>query len=354
MGNMLTKVMDRAVAAGSGSTPTGAPTPLLEPLYGWADPDGSPHRPDAREMLAEWLDALDCVRRPQRIYGLVTLLFHLATLAALVVFLAGYRSPGTVVFFVVAAVLLVTVYNTVWLHRYCVHHAFDFARPWMSRLFLWSNPLGFREESYIFAHQRHHERPDAAGDPYGPHLGFWGSYLAIESIQKFDPALSPEDYARCLRRIEHVGLATHDHADYQRHAAMERPGPLLARTLFAQAIWALPVWLLAGGAGLVAWYAAIFLVMFAMRSFNYWGHGDREKVDGFEFPGKRSLALNQRVFGFLASEWHNNHHRFPRSACYAFFPGQPDLAFVIIRGLARCGIVSHYRDDRESARLASS
>ncbi len=95
------------------------------------------------------------------------------------------------------------------------------------------------------------------------------------------------------------------------------------------------------------------LVMFAMRSFNYWGHGRRAKIAGFEFPGTRNLALNQRLFGYLASEWHNNHHRFPRSACYSFFPGQPDLAFAIIRGLARCGIVSHYRDDRESARVSS-
>jgi len=329
--------------------PAGAPSPLVEPDYGWANPDGSPHRPSFSEAVAEWLTAIDFVHDPKRIYGFVTLLFHLATLGAFATFLLFHLSVGTVVFFLVSAVLLVTAYNTLWLHRFCVHHAFDFARPGYTRLFLWTNPLGFREESYIFAHHRHHERADAAGDPYGPHLGWWGSYLAIESIQKFDSELSRDDYAVCVRRIRHIGLAVNDHETYRRHAAIERAGPLVLRTLFAQVLWAAPIWAWGGTAYLCTWYAAIFLVMFAMRSFNYWGHGHRDKIAGFEFPDRRSLALNQRVYGWLASEWHNNHHRYPRSACYSFFPGQPDLAFLMIRGLHRAGIVAGYRDDREGA-----
>jgi fatty-acid desaturase len=44
-----------------------------------------------------------------------------------------------------------------------------------------------------------------------------------------------------------------------------------------------------------------------------------------------SLAINQLWPGFVAGEWHNNHHLFPNSARAGFLRWQPDISFAFIR-----------------------
>jgi stearoyl-CoA desaturase (delta-9 desaturase) len=61
-------------------------------------------------------------------------------------------------------------------------------------------------------------------------------------------------------------------------------------------------------------------------------------------PGP-SYARNQGFYGFLAGEWHGNHHLHPRSARAGHGPWQPDLAFAIIRLMRRLGIVASYREE---------
>lgn len=83
-----------------------------------------------------------------------------------------------------------------------------------------------------------------------------------------------------------------------------------------------------------------------MRDFNYFGHGgghQRPKRPGWEFYD-RTLALNQTFYGIVASEWHNNHHMFPRSANTGLTPSQIDVSFLVIRLMRKLGIVSSYVD----------
>jgi fatty-acid desaturase len=199
------------------------------------------------------------------------------------------------------------------------------------------------------AHRQHHALSDKAGDPYGPHLGRFGSYLAIEWMQNYDTEITAEKYFALTRTLRHLGLTLNDYEGFRREGSFERLSAFALRMGVAQVFWSLVVFSLGGVPYLVSWYASIFVVMFLMRDFNYSGHGRRPQKPGWEFQSD-SLALNQRFYGYLGSEWHNNHHQYPRSASCSFARGQPDLAFQLIRGLYAIGIVTGYHDSRIEGR----
>ena len=54
--------------------------------------------------------------------------------------------------------------------------------------------------------------------------------------------------------------------------------------------------------------------------------------------------MNQFWPGYVAGEWHNNHHLYPSGARCGFLPYQLDLAWEVIRALSWIGAVSSYRD----------
>ena len=58
------------------------------------------------------------------------------------------------------------------------------------------------------------------------------------------------------------------------------------------------------------------------------------------------MSINQVWPGYVAGEWHNNHHLFPRSARSGFLPYQLDLAYLYVRLLYLLGAVTSYRDSR--------
>ena len=141
-----------------------------------------------------------------------------------------------------------------------------------------------------------------------------------------------------------------DYDGFCREGSFEKLSVFGFRSLAGQLIWALPVFYFGGTPYLFSWYSSIFLVMCSMRYFNYAGHHSIRngqpsniKID--------SQAVNQKFYGYFGSEWHSNHHRYPRSANCSFEVGQTDLAFQIIRGLRAIGIVSTYRNDTPEARL---
>ncbi len=47
------------------------------------------------------------------------------------------------------AMIIISTHGTIWFHRYCTHRAYKFSHPAWARLFLWTNPVCFREESYV-------------------------------------------------------------------------------------------------------------------------------------------------------------------------------------------------------------
>nr|MBA2321931.1 acyl-CoA desaturase [Deltaproteobacteria bacterium] len=50
--------------------------------------------------------------------------------------------------------------------------------------------------------------------------------------------------------------------------------------------------------------------------------------------------------GFVAGEWHNNHHLYPNGARSGFLWYQLDLAWLFIRFYAAIGGITSYRDPK--------
>ncbi|MFE8603036.1 fatty acid desaturase family protein [Archangium violaceum] len=319
---------------------------LQEPTFGWATAEGTPKEPTVGEALREWWDAVNVFADARRLPSALHVAFHLASLGCLVALVGWHLSVKSALYFSVSAFFMATVTHTAWLHRYCSHKAFDFRSPWLARAFLWLNGMGIREDTYAIPHRVHHQRSDRVGDPYGPHLGRLASYLAIESVTKFNTDMTPEQYEHVAKTVSHIGFPISTYEQFRRTGTVEHAGHLAVRTLFAQAFWSGVAYAVGGVPCVLAWYAAVFFVTFLIRDFNYLGHGGRRpraKLQGWEFD-ERTLALNQVFFGVFASEWHNNHHKFPRSANLQLVPAQVDMSFLFIRLLRASGVVTSYVD----------
>jgi stearoyl-CoA desaturase (delta-9 desaturase) len=194
-----------AEPSASGNThPTYRQTMLDKPTYGHPGP--APKTPATRQVLAEWLDAISFWKDRTRLIPAAYATYHFATFLVFIWFLATHFSITSVLTVLLCACFIGTVYNTVWYHRLCSHQAFKFRSLWFARVFLWTNPICLREESYVIPHRIHHAKSDEPGDPYGPHLGWLGSYLATETQQKTNRNLTAAEYERLVKSLEHVGF----------------------------------------------------------------------------------------------------------------------------------------------------
>lgn len=317
---------------------------LLErPTYGHVGP--APSRPSLKEVWLEWIDAISFWKDVSRLLPALYAAYHLATFGVFVFFLIRFFSIPAVLSVVAIAIMIGTVYNTVWYHRYCSHQAFKFRNLWFARLFLWTNPISFREESYVVPHRIHHSVSDEPGDPYGPHLGWLGSYLATESQQKMNRNISAAEYERLVKSLQHVGFVRNTHARFQRTGSVENVWHYGARVVVANVVWPALAYLVAGWQGVLAWISGVFLFTFVVRDFNYRGHSSLIGTH------KRGLPVNQVIYGIIAGEWHENHHAHPRAARSGFTWWQVDLPYWIIRLLKLCGVIERYNSvDTKDAR----
>ncbi|MFT3765711.1 MAG: hypothetical protein QM820_09370 [Minicystis sp.] len=319
---------------------------LAEPSYGRSRDGVTPYRPTAREVARAWLDAVDLRRGPSRIVPFLTAAFYLATAALTVVFVARGPSIRSLAFVAAGVALISTVYNTIWLHRYCAHKAFNFRYPFLRQLFLWTNPLFMREETYALPHHVHHAETEKPADPYGPHLGWLGSFLAFEIMQKTNTEIPPFRYEALKKLLAHVGIPVSSYESFRRTAAVEPIGHFVLRATVAQIVYGTATYLLGGTQLVLAWFAAVFVFNTLLRDFNWRGHGGSEAArEAANRPGS-SRARDQWFYGWLAGEWHGQHHLHPRSARAGIGPGQIDIAFAVIRLMHRAGLVASYHEAR--------
>jgi len=240
---------------------------------------------------------------------------------------------------VLLACFIGTVYNTVWFHRYCSHQAYQFRSLWFARLFLWSNPICFREESYVIPHRIHHSKSDEPGDPYGPHLGWLGSYLATETQQKTNVNITETEHERLAKSLEHCGFLKNSYAQFRKTGSVENVWHYGARVVVASLAWPALAFLIAGWMGVLVWISSVFLFTFIVRDFNYRGHSSLVGTDRHGSP------VNQAFYGIIAGEWHENHHQHPRLARSGLTWWQVDVPFWIIKLMKTCGIVTKYNND---------
>ena len=304
---------------------------IVEPTYGYGDL--APRKPTLREVFVEWFDAINFLKDRTRLLPAAYLVYHLATFGVFILFFARYFSLASVGIVMGIATFIATIYNTVWYHRYCTHRAYRFRSLWPARLLLWTNPVCFREEGFVIPHRIHHSKSDKPGDPYGPHLGWLGSYLAIESQQKTNRDITRSDYERLARSLEHIGFAQNSYEKFRRTGSVENVWHYGAHVMVATLFWCSLGYVVASWPGAMAWLAGAFLSSFFMRDFNYRGHG------GFFFKASEGHPANQLFYGLLGGEWHDNHHDHPRSARAGLAWWQLDAPYWIIKAMGACGLV---------------
>ena len=312
---------------------------LDKPTYGHPGP--APDKlPTIWQVLAEWLDALNFFKDRTRLLPVSNALFHLSTLALFAWFLIAHFSLAAVVTVVLLSSFIGNIYNTVWYHRYCSHQAFKFQSLGFARIFLWTNPLFLREESYVIPHRIHHAKSDEPGDPYGPHVGWLGSYLATETVQKTKRNFTAAEYDRLVKSLAHVGFVSNSYERYLRTGSVENLWHYAARVIVAFLFWGGIAWVIAGWWAVCAWMSGVFLFTFAVRDFNYRGHSS---LTGTHRKGE---PVNQILYGLLAGEWHENHHHYPRLARSGLRWWQVDVPYYLICAMKWCGLVSQCNSRR--------
>jgi fatty-acid desaturase len=148
--------------------------------------------------------------------------------------------------------------------------------------------------------------------------------------------ITPEEYERLARSLDHCGFVQNSYEQFIRTGSVEKIWSYMARVGFATAFWSALAYWAAGWVGVQIWISAVFLFTFIVRDFNYRGHSSLVGT------GKHGAPVNQVIYGIIAGEWHENHHKYPRLARSGLVWWQVDLPYWIILFMKGCGIVTKY------------
>lgn len=320
---------------------------LQEPSYGW-ERDGALYVPTTSEIRREWLGRMNLFRSRKAWLSVATWGFMFALFPFGVVFLTKYFSWKLMLVGFLYAMVWIGVQGTVYLHRFGTHHAFTFRNRYF-RFVVRNHSLKLvPEEVYIVSHHVHHAFSDQPGDPYNARAGWWYCFLAGDLHQRINQELSPQDYTRVAGLLKHTGVRLNTYEQYQRWGSVTHPLRLIAHYLLNWAFW-YGAFYLAGGHALATalfGWAAVWAIGIRAHNFDLHAGGKDRRRDGVDFD-RNSLAINALWPGFVAGEWHNNHHLFPTSVRAGFLPWQLDLSYIFIWCYRLIGGVSSWRDGRE-------
>jgi len=263
------------------------------------------------------------------------------------VFFIKYFSLKLLLIGLFYSMVLMGTHGTIYLHRYGTHRAFKFSHSFWLQIARNLVIKVIPEEIYIVSHHVHHKYSEQASDPYNVNGGWLYCFLADANHQAISRTLSESDYARVARMVEHTGMKPNTYAQYLRWGSVANPLRTILHYCFNWGFhFGMFYWI--GGAPLaIAIFGMAGVWAFGVRTYNYDGHGRGEdkRKDGIDF-NRGDQSVNQIWPGYVAGEWHNNHHLYPNSARSGFLSYQFDGAWEIIRLWNLLGAVSTYRDDK--------
>jgi stearoyl-CoA desaturase (delta-9 desaturase) len=320
---------------------------LDRPHYGFTNDQGGFTRPNSKQLWREFLFRMNPFQDRRNWLTAFGWFMTFCFVPVFFLFFLKFFSWKLFAIGLVYSMVLMGTHGTIYLHRYGTHRAFKFSnRFWLQiarNLVIKVIP----EEIYVVSHHVHHKYSEQAWDPYNVNGGWLYCFLSDANHQSIARNLSEMDYGRVVRMVEHTGVKSNTYAQYLRWGSVAHPARTVAHYLLNWAgNFAFFYWI--GGLPLaVAIFGMAGVWAFGVRTFNYDGHGrgkDRRQ-DGIDF-NRKDQSVNQIWPGYVAGEWHNNHHLYASSARSGFLPYQFDGAFEIIRLWSKFGIVSSYRDDR--------
>lgn len=319
---------------------------LDPPRYGYLK-DGKLYVPSPKELFSEFGRRLNIFASKKNWLPLFGWTASLSLAIPLGIFFFEYFSVGLTLIGFIYSMVLMGSHGTFWLHRYCTHRAFQFRNPWMMMI---CRNLVIRvipEEIYVVSHYVHHQFSEQPGDPYNVHAGWLYCFLADANHQTIRKDLSQKDYDHLCRLMRHTGVRLNSFTQYQRWGSLCHPAFTIAHYAANWLAWYGIFYLIGGHALGTAIFGWAGVWAFGVRTFNFEGHGrgkDRRR-EGSDF-NRKDLSVNQIWPGFVAGEWHNNHHLYPNGARSGFLPHQIDLPWFFIRALSALGVVSSYRDPK--------
>lgn len=328
-----------------GNLTHGTLTHILEPpRYGF-EKEGKLCVPTARELWREFFHRLNVFASVKYWLPATGWFFTCALGGVFVWFVAFHFSFPLLLVGMVYSMVALGTHGTVFLHRYSTHRAFTFRNRFS--LFIVRNLVIkiIPEEIYVISHHVHHQISEKPGDPYNVNGGWLYCFLADVNHQLINTRLSEPEYKRLTRLMSHTGVKVNDYGQYQRYGSLAHPLRTVLHYLLNWAFWFAAFTLLGGISLAIAIFGCAAIWAFGVRTYNYDGHGrgkDRRQ-EGVDF-NRRDLSVNQIWPGYVAGEWHNNHHLYPSGARSGFLPYQLDLAWQFIRLCHWLGAVSTYRD----------
>ncbi len=319
---------------------------LSEPSYGYVR-NGVLYVPSTSELLREFASRMNVFKSRKNWLSLFSWVATLSLLVPLVLFFLHHFSwPLVVVGFVYSMIVLGT-HGTIWLHRYSTHRAYTFRNAFLRTLCRNLVIKIVPEEIYVISHHVHHRYSDEPKDPYNAHAGFLYCFLADANHQGIAKDLSESDYLRLCGMMRHTGVRLNSYAAYQKWGSLCHPAFAIGHYALNWGFW-YAAFFLVGGHGLaLALFGSAAIWGLGVRTFNFEGHGagkDKRKP-GTDFS-QHDRSINQLWPGFVAGEWHSNHHLYPGSARAGFLPHQVDSAFFFIWTWAQLGAITQYRDHK--------
>jgi sn-1 stearoyl-lipid 9-desaturase len=323
-------------------------TVLEAPGYGWRDEQGGLIKPTHRQILREFFSRLNVFKNKKNWLSFTSWMLIVALAPFFALFVVKYFSLAGLGIAFVYGMIIMGSHGTIWHHRYCTHGAYKFRNGFWRFVTQNLTLKIIPEEIYAISHHVHHALSDTPGDPYNAQAGFLYCFLADVNHQPIARKMNEKDYARCAQLMKHTGIIANSYRQYQKWGSMANPYRTIATIILNWGFW-FTVWFLIGGPALVCTlFAAAGVWAVGVRTFNYEGHGKGKdkRRDGTDY-NRDDMSINQVWPGFVAGEWHNNHHLFPKSARAGFKPYQIDFAWYFIKFMSMIGAVSSYRDSKK-------
>jgi sn-1 stearoyl-lipid 9-desaturase len=321
---------------------------LEPPSYGWKDQENQLIVPTTRELFKEFRFRLNIFRDKKNWLTFFSWSRLVILVACLFIFLFNYFNFYLLGVAFLYSMIVMGTHGTIWYHRYCTHAAYTFSNKFWRFITRNLTINIVPEETYVVSHHVHHAKSDEPGDPYNAQAGFLYCFLADVNHQPIAHHLSEGEYARVLKLMDHTGVKANTYAQYRKWGTIANPGRAIIGWLGNWAFWGLTFYLIGGPGLLFTLFGAAGFWAIGVRTFNYEGHGKgKEKHrEGTDF-NRKDLSINQIWPGYVAGEWHNNHHLFPSSARSGFLNYQLDLAWCYIKLLNMLGGVSAYHDSKK-------
>ncbi len=323
-------------------------TVLEPPTYGWKDESGELSKPSPNQIFKEFFSRLNLFKDKKNWLSFTSWFLVVCLAPFLFLFIFKYFSfTGLILAFFYSMIVMGT-HGTIWHHRYCTHRAYKFKNKFW-RFFTQNLTLKIiPEEIYAVSHHVHHALSDQPGDPYNAQGGFLYCFLADVNHQPIARNLNERDYKRCVALMDHTGVTPNTYSQYQKYGTIANPVRTILGIMLNWAFWALVFYFIGGPSLLCAMFGAAGFWAVGVRTFNYEGHGKGEdkRREGVDY-NREDMSINQIWPGYVAGEWHNNHHLYPNSARSGFKPYQLDLAWCYIKFMSIIGAVSSYRDSKK-------